>query len=396
MPGPAGRYFRALLLVVRAWLCVAEGRSSDSRADLVRMWSEVEGRCAAHVVRREWRLLEPLLWKALEADALEPRAAVSAIAEAWPGGEALVPLTAHPRAEVRRAAMTAAAGSGHPELIRRLGSLAKDEDAELAAAASAAQRRLVASPPALTFTVLGDFRVRRGRWVIENDAWDRRIAQRIVRYLLATRSRAVSEDVLLETFWPGVEERSSRPRLRVAVSCARAVLDVPGAGSVIESAEHTLRLRLRDADIVDADHFAQAAADALSQPAPDVRSRLENAVRLWTGEPLPQERYSDWAIPWREQLAGAYRSVLRRLADACRDQGDHAAAADAARRLVEEDPLNEDAQRLLMCAYARAGRRGHALRQYLDCRAALVGGLGIEPARETTELQRRILAGEPM
>jgi DNA-binding SARP family transcriptional activator len=49
-----------------------------------------------------------------------------------------------------------------------------------------------------------------------------------------------------------------------------------------------------------------------------------------------------------------------------------------------------------MAAYARTGRRGHALRQYLECRRALVDTLGVEPAEETSRLQARILAGEPL
>ena len=47
-----------------------------------------------------------------------------------------------------------------------------------------------------------------------------------------------------------------------------------------------------------------------------------------------------------------------------------------------------------MTAYARAGRTGHALRQYLACRRALVAELGVEPGEETAVLQRRVLAGE--
>ncbi len=46
-----------------------------------------------------------------------------------------------------------------------------------------------------------------------------------------------------------------------------------------------------------------------------------------------------------------------------------------------------------MGAYASAGRRGAALRQFLNCRRALVEQLGIEPEAETLALQRRILAG---
>lgn len=47
-----------------------------------------------------------------------------------------------------------------------------------------------------------------------------------------------------------------------------------------------------------------------------------------------------------------------------------------------------------MRAYGRSGRTSHALRQYLECRHALVVELGVEPAAETTQLQARILAGE--
>jgi DNA-binding SARP family transcriptional activator len=61
---------------------------------------------------------------------------------------------------------------------------------------------------------------------------------------------------------------------------------------------------------------------------------------------------------------------------------------------VKLDPLNEHGHRVLMTAYSRTGRRGHALRQYLECRRALVDALGVEPAAETSRLQAQILAGE--
>jgi DNA-binding SARP family transcriptional activator len=61
---------------------------------------------------------------------------------------------------------------------------------------------------------------------------------------------------------------------------------------------------------------------------------------------------------------------------------------------VELDPLDEAAQRRLIRALARSGRRGHALRQFLACRHALVTTLGVEPGEETSALQRRLLAGD--
>ena len=388
-----GSYYRAMLLAVRASLSDAEGREGDVTTDLQAMWASTAGQ-AADVVRRGWRVLEPLLWKALETDTLEPEPVLRSIGEAFPGGEAILPFTAHPHAEVRRVAVTAAASSGHPELPLRLSKLARDPDQEVAAAAGAAERRLRDEPPPLTFKVLGDFAVSRGCWQVDDRAWDRRVAQRIVRYLLVSRGRAVPDDLLLEAFWPDVAERSARQRLNVAVSCARAALDVPGAESVIEATEHTLRLRLRERDSVDADQFENAAGMALAPDQNNSRGLLERAASMWGGDPLPHERYATWAAAWREHLTDLYARVLARLAEVLHAQEDALAATVAAKKLVELDPLNEQANALLMAAYARSGRRGQARTQYLACRRNLLDELGVEPAEETTQMQQRILAGE--
>jgi DNA-binding SARP family transcriptional activator len=121
---------------------------------------------------------------------------------------------------------------------------------------------------------------------------------------------------------------------------------------------------------------------------------LERARSLWGGEPLPEERYSDWAAAYREGLADRYIAVLTALVQIHERGGDYAHATDAARELVQLDPLNEEGHRALMRAYARTGRRSHALRQYLECRRALIDSLGVEPAEETSRLQAGILAGE--
>jgi hypothetical protein len=49
-----------------------------------------------------------------------------------------------------------------------------------------------------------------------------------------------------------------------------------------------------------------------------------------------------------------------------------------------------------MTAFARTSRTSHALRQFLECRHALVTQLGVEPSAQTSAVQARILAGEPV
>ncbi|HUA03905.1 MAG TPA: BTAD domain-containing putative transcriptional regulator [Solirubrobacteraceae bacterium] len=251
-------------------------------------------------------------------------------------------------------------------------------------------------PAKLDFTLLGGFSVARDGCQLDDAGWERRVAQRVVRYLLVRRGRRVCEDELLEVFWPGRRLDSARRSLHVAISRARAVLDTPHYPSVLDACDRVYGLRLRSGDSVDADRFEMMALAALAEPGAARVGLLERAASAWTGEPLPEERYSDWALGWRERLGDLHVAVLAALADAYLERGHLVAAALRARELVELDPLNEGAHRRLMVAYARSGRRSHALRQFLVCRRALIEDLGLEPAAETRGLQQRVLTGEPV
>jgi ATP/maltotriose-dependent transcriptional regulator MalT/DNA-binding SARP family transcriptional activator len=378
----------------RAWLRRNEGDDPGALEDVAVAWHEAGGE-AQHLVRREWRWLEPLLWTALEEGTLPPDEVIAAIEAAMPGGAALIPFTRHPVAEVRRSALVSAVASGHPEAPGLVAELARDDDMGVVSAARASGARLARTPPPLVFTLLGGFGLRRGAFTVSDEAWERRVAQRLVRLLLVRRDAPVPEDVLFEAFWPDKTADAARRGLQVAVSSARAVLDPPGAETtVIEVVERSYRLRLRPGDSVDADEFERAARAALAGDGPERLPLLEVAAARWAGEPLPEDRYEDWAISWREGLLDLYGQVLGALSDGHAAAGDPARAIEASRKAVEVDPLDEGAHRRLMLAYARSGRRGHALRQFLACRRALVDGLGVEPAEETAALQRRILAGE--
>ena len=389
-PGFSG----ARLGAITAWLLHEEGDESGSVAALAGAWEEA-GDQARHVVRREWPRVEGPLWAALERGAVDPAGAVAAVAEALPGSSALGRFTRHPVPAVRRAALQSAVAAGHPEAIERLSEFERDTDPGVAAAARTASERLRQAPPRLAFRLFGAFELRRGAWAVSEAEWKRRVAARLVRLLLCRREEPVTEDELIEAFWPDKPPDAGRRSLQVAVSAARGVLDVPGAeSSRLVAGEHAYRLALAGSDSVDAYEFERAAVSALGSEGGGRRAALTAAASLWGGEPLPEERYADWAIPWRERLIDRYTGVLAALADAHANAGDLASATDVARRLVELDPVNELAHRQLIVAYARTGQRGHALRQFLACRRALVAELGVEPGEETAALQRRVLAGE--
>ena len=394
-PGPLGVFLRGRLLVLRAWMRLMDGDSDGSDADLLRFWNQA-GETLPHILRREWERLEAVVWSALERGVLEPERTVEALRTGFPEGLQLVAFLRHPVASVRRAVLEPATASGDPEALVQLRKLEADPDPEMAAAASRAVRRLARILPPLHFELLGRFDVRRGSWRV-GDGWGRPADTRLVRFLLVNLDRSVPEDMIFEALWPGLPAAGARNSLLVAVSRVRRVLDPPGAErSVIVSAGRNYRLALAERDVVDAEEFRSAAALALADGGEPRGRLLDHARSLWGGEPLCEERYADWATGYRELLVDRYTGVLAALVEVHEAGGRHTEAADVARELVDLDPLNEGGHRALITAYARAGRTGYALRQYLECRRALIDQLGVEPSGATSRLQARILAGEPV
>jgi ATP/maltotriose-dependent transcriptional regulator MalT/DNA-binding SARP family transcriptional activator len=394
--GPPGSLHRSWCLAARACLEQRRGDEEAACASLAAAWEEA-GEERGRLLRAQWPRVRPALSAALASGAIDPEAVLTGLREAFPRGEALAALADNAEPSVRRAALLAALASDHPSALSRLAELEADEDAEVAAAAGATAARLRGEPPPLRFELLGGFRLRRAGWELDEAAWQRPMAARVVRFLLIQGAVAVPEDALFEAFWADRDADAARQHLAVAVSRARKVLDLPGAEqSAIEVRERTYRLRLRERDTVDAVQFEAAASAALAEQGAGRRAALERAAELWGGDPLPEDRYEAWAAPWRERLVHAYVEVLGALIEGQAGAGELDQQIRTARRLLAVEPVNEAAHRSLMLAYGRSGRTSHALRQYLECRHALVVELGVEPAAETNRLQARILAGEPL
>lgn len=86
-----------------------------------------------------------------------------------------------------------------------------------------------------------------------------------------------------------------------------------------------------------------------------------------------------WLLAERRHLAGAADNVLREAARAKLAAGDAARAVELASRLVTTNSLDEDAQELLIRAYAASGDRAAAERQRDACVALFRRDLGTDP-----------------
>jgi DNA-binding SARP family transcriptional activator len=110
--------------------------------------------------------------------------------------------------------------------------------------------------------------------------------------------------------------------------------------------------------------------------------------------------FDAWLLTTRRHLAGAAESVLREAARAKLAAGDGARAVDLASRLVAANPLDEDAQELLIRSYIASGDRAAAETQRDACVALFRRELGTEPGDAVrhaadAEQQQRSLPERP-
>lgn len=215
-------------------------------------------------------------------------------------------------------------------------------------------------------------------------ATDTRKAVALLAYL-AVSEQPQRRAALAALLWPEAETERARGALRRTLSVTRSAL----GDRWLEADGETIDLQ-RVGLWVDVSEFRRAAAGG----------RLEEAAALYRGDFLTgfslrdSEPFDEWQRAQAEALREELKRVLTRLTDDAVAKGDEARAIAHARRGVETDPLDESAHVALIRAYARAGDRSSALRQYHECVRVLDRELGVAPLPDTRALFAAIEKGE--
>jgi DNA-binding SARP family transcriptional activator len=223
----------------------------------------------------------------------------------------------------------------------------------------------------------------------------------ILKYLLANRTRPVSQDHLMGWLWPESNLKKARWSLNSAVHGLRKVLgSCPASDDVnyvlLEEGYYRLCPSVRvttDVEEFDA-HYERGRRLEKARRVEEAAAEYEEAVELYRGEYLVEDLYEDWTMVERERLANAYVDMLDRLAAHYMETGQLRESVRACYRVLEKDRCHEDTYRLLMRCYARLGMRGRALRQYQLCEKTLGQEYGTAPSPETRSLYRSLLEDE--
>lgn len=225
--------------------------------------------------------------------------------------------------------------------------------------------------PTLQIWLLGGWRILREGAPLDVPAGQPRS---LCAYLLLQPGGQATRSAIIEHLWPDAAPDRARRYLTDALYRLRRVL--PPA--VVSADAEQVALHLDVTGWVDVWAFDRALASV----DPSERSR---GLALYTGELLPE--FTDaWIASHRMRLHVRFVQSSLAAADAARNAADLDATETLYRRLLQVDPLQEDAQRGLMQIMARRGRLAAALEQYDRFVDLLESELGAPPSATTRDL----------
>jgi LuxR family maltose regulon positive regulatory protein len=225
----------------------------------------------------------------------------------------------------------------------------------------------------------------------------------ILKYLLAHRSRPVSQDHLMGWLWPESSLKKARWSLNSAIHVLRKLLSSCPASAasanyvVLEEGYYRLSPSVQlETDVEQFDAHYEKGRRLLdkAQRTKEGAAEYERAIELYRGDYLIEDLYEDWTMVERERLSNAYVEMLGRLAIHYMEVGQPQESIRACYKLLEKDRCHEDSYRVLMRCYVSLGLRGRALRHYRLCKAVLEQEYGTAPSPETRSLYSSLLGYE--
>ncbi|WP_217593787.1 response regulator [Cohnella sp. GbtcB17] len=218
--------------------------------------------------------------------------------------------------------------------------------------------------------------------------WISRKSRELFAYLLLYRGHAAAKIRTLEDVFPERELRGSDLYLNTAVYQLRKALSAHGLKDMLVSDREHYRLRL-ERTRVDFIAFEDRLAEfhAIDAGNEEAAIALE---QLYNGDLFEDMPYG-WANAERERLSDLYEAFARRLTRGLLDRGRVEQGIRIAKKLVQRNELDEEANLLLFEALAAARDRASLQARYRRYEELLDRELGIPPSAEMVDLYRRLI-----
>ncbi len=252
-------------------------------------------------------------------------------------------------------------------------------------------------PPAMPLRIftLGRFGLAVSGEGLNVDAWKRKQAAVVLKYLVSHLDRPVHRERLIELLWPDAEPDRGWERLKVTISFLRGKLRTGGArDETIKTVGESYVLR-REAVWVDSDAFASlvsAGWELLKNGKwRDARDRFEEAKSLYRGDYFEDEPYAEWCAEERERLREIHLELLSGMVKCYTEDGMFLEASQVCRTALLSDPCRESFLRALLDSLINLGRPDWAEAQFTSWRRSLEEEYGLQPTQETLQIYQQLI-----
>jgi DNA-binding SARP family transcriptional activator len=257
---------------------------------------------------------------------------------------------------IDRVGRLADAGAETPEAVQL--------DAQPSGVASAPSEP---AAPVLAVHALGTPIILKDGVAVAHKAFQTLIARDLL-LLLVDRPGGVSRNELMAMFWPESTEVRARSSLHTTLYRVRRAL---GERGIVQNDFERYFVHVPDELYYDVRALESFLAQASSaEEDSDKIVAYEEAVGLVRGE-YAEGVTGDWAVQRRQEIETRITEAYLGLAQARARLGLWAEAIEAYRTVLARDAFCDDAHRGLMQAYAAAGDRVRALRQFESYRRLL-------------------------
>lgn len=210
-------------------------------------------------------------------------------------------------------------------------------------------------------------------------------------FYLASNTPKTKEELGL-VFWPEASPDQLRAGLRAALYHLRNAL---GKREWIIYEDGYYRFNRDMNYYYDVEQFERQVQRGHDQAAPnpgEAIDALEQAILLYRGDFVADLADDEWAAIRREELLRAYQEAAILLSELLIEAGDFQRSEAHLRKLLDADPLFEQAHRGLMRCYAGLGEQGLVKRQFEELAEHMQAELGVEPSVETKDLYQSLFS----
>ena len=247
----------------------------------------------------------------------------------------------------------------------------------------------------LDIFTLGNFRIFiRGKEIPSNKLLSQKRVMDLLKLLIIYRKNGIHKDTIYETFWPKYSYKSARDNLNTIIYRLRNIL---GKSNNFLSTDVSTIGFLPNVVRTDVDSFTKFCTlgdKALKKDeSGDAIEMFKEAIKLYKGDFLEGDLYSDFIGNERESLKRTYLGTLFKLAKLFLDTGDYLQALEIIQQFNRKEPLYEPATRLFMITSALIGNRSIIPRIFDDLDTQLRETYNIGPDRKTIDLKDRLIEG---